>query len=234
MSEGAKVPEANWNQYSSENTANAMSNVDRRSWARKAFDIIRRNPIAAAGATAVVTATLVASGVSGPNPDSTPTLNPDQQRIHQMEKNGMPQSDEAVKLDKQFPADHVQTKDIVISSNAEILTAPNDEANKVNNDDIIINGNKFVNEKQVTLSNGLEINGASGRYVIFMNVMVGGQETILYIKETAVNHPFGDSSVPATHDANGGYQSTDGAITAPDINVLTTPQTSPLDATPQP
>ena len=231
MSEGAKVPEANWNQYPTENTANAMSSVDRRSWARKAFDKIRRNSVAATGVAGVIALTIAGGAV---NQEQTTTLNPDQVRIHQMEKNGMPQSDEAIRLDKQFPADHVQTKDIIVTSDAELLTAPTDNADRVNNDDIIINGNKFVNEKQVTLSNGLEINSASGRYVIFMNVMVGGQETTLFVKEAAVNHPFGDSSVPATHDANGGYQSTDGTITAPDINVLTTPQTSPLDATPQP
>ncbi len=211
-----------------EHQGNILSKVG--NWINK-----HRRPLVAGGATMGVGAVILGGGTpTGPTPDQVATLNPYQERIHQMEKNGMPQSDEAMRLDKEFPADHIQTKDVIIASNAELLTAPTNEASAVDNNNIIINGDKFVNEKQVTLSNGLEINDKSGRYLIFMNVMVGGQETILYINEAAVNHPFGDSSVPATHDANGGYQSTDGTITALDINVLTTPRTSPLDATLQP
>ena len=231
MSADTGVPEANWNQYPGTETAQSMNNVDRRSWARKAFDKIKGNSIAATGVAGVIALTIAGGAV---NQEQTNTPNPDQQRIHQMERNGMPQSDEAVRLDKEFPADHVQTKDVIISSNAELLTAPTDNADRVNNDDIIINGDKFVNEKQVTLTNGLEINDESGRYVVLMNVMVRGQETTLYIKEATVNHPFGDSSVPVEKDLNGGYKAVDGTITAGQINQVATPQTSPLDATSQP
>src|ERR1035437_5197877 len=130
MSADTGVPEANWNQYPGTETAQSMNNVDRRSWARKAFDKIKGNSIAASGVAGVIVLTIAGGAV---NQEQTNTPNPDQQRIHQMERNGMPQSDEAVRLDKEFPADHVQTKDVIISSNAELLTAPTDNADRVNN-----------------------------------------------------------------------------------------------------
>ncbi len=198
---------------------------------RRALSWIRHHPVEAVGAAAI--ATVLTTGIPRPsNQESTPTLNPDQQRIHQMEKNGMPQSDEAMRLDKQFPADHVQTKDVIITSNDVILTTPTNEADRATNDNIIINGDKFVNKKQVTLSNGLEITTQSGRYLILMNVINGEQQTILYVKEEAAQHPFGDKSLPVRKDANGGYESTDGRIPAANMEIFTTPQSSPLDTTP--
>jgi hypothetical protein len=197
---------------------------------------VRENPLATA-AVAAVTALTLAQGAHmvGSNPNQlAATSNPDQARIHQMEANGMPQSDEAVRLDEEFPADHVQTKDVVISSDAEILIAPTDSADRVNNAAIIINGEKFVNKKRVMLTNGLEINDASGRYIVLMNVIDGGQQTILYVKEAAVSHPFGDSSLPVKKDSNGGYEAANGSIPASAMEIFTAPTTSPLDATPLP
>jgi hypothetical protein len=197
---------------------------------RRALSWIRHHPVETIGAAAVAVALTQAPGAETGN--SQPTLNPDQQRIHQVERNGMPQSDEAIRLDKQFPADHVQTKDVIITSSNEILTAPTNEADRANNDSIIINGDKFVNEKQITLSNGLEITTKSGRYLVLMNITVGGQQTTLYVNEATTQHPFGDQSVPVGKDANGGYESTDGSIPAAKMEIFTTPQASPLGAKP--
>jgi hypothetical protein len=228
MTDGAKIPEADWNRYTGGETRSAMQETNNGGWLanrrRALTDAAKAFIVFAVGTATVAAATGL---IGGQDQEPSPTLNPEQQGIHQMERNGMPQSDEALKLDKQFPADHIQTKDIIVTSNAQFETTPDDNAKTIDAKDIIVNGKSLTSVNQFELTNGLEITRNGNTYLILMNL----NDTNIYVNESdpGILHPFGDESVPAKHDTNGGYQSTDGNILAPNINVFNLPQTSPLD-----
>ncbi len=230
MPEDARIPEVNWKHGGVGRETSRNMSQPRPGIIRRALEwVYHHKKVVVVGG--VTSATLLAAK-GGDTSTAQPTLNPEQAAIHQMEKNGMPQSDEAMKLDKEFPASRIQTKEVSILATSDILTAPTKDADKVNKDDLIIDGTKLVAGKPIGLTNGLEITTDSGKFLVLMNVSLDGRSTTVYLNEGTAEHPFGDVSVPATHDVNGGYQSTDGAITADKINVITTPQISPLNATP--
>jgi hypothetical protein len=230
MSEGTKVPDANWHQYDAKDTGRQMSaHQSRPGFLRRTFSdawsLIKKHPVEAVGAAAVAIALSQAPFMQETNIPRAPAT-------ELSDKNDIAQTDVAKKLDAQFPADHVQTSDVIISSKANFLTEPNPNAGTVSSNDVVIGGQTVSSIKVFTVSNALEETRNGKTYEVLMNVMDKGVQTILYVEKPTVSLPFGDTPKPVTRDSNGAYQA-DG-IPASTIEVFTVQAPSPLDATSQP